>query len=379
MPRPWDLRGRHPHRESFPVSDFMSRFRDLAAAAEGTVLWHPIETPGAALRRLADLADELDVRWDSYGARGPVEVLEGRLAELFGRPAAFFPSGVMAQQSALRVWCDRAGTRRVAMPDLSHLLVHEMDGPRRLHGFEVEHLTSGPEVATAEALSGVVGTLGAVLVELPLRDAGCLLPTWEQLVQLSTAARDRGVPLHVDGARIWESQPHWGQPLTEIAALTDSMYVSFYKGLGGLAGAALVGAEDFLAEARVWRTRMGGTIFRSTPEALAALAGLRDLLPRMAECHAWARALAAELPGLGITPNPTQPHTPTFLLHAAGDEDEVNERLLAVMERDRLQVCGPWWAAREPGRVTTEVVVSTPALAHEPAQVAKRLAEIALG
>jgi threonine aldolase len=361
------------------VSDFTSRFRDLAADADDTIFGHPIETPGDTLRRLAHLADELDVRWDSYGARGPVALLEDQLADLFGRPAAFFPSGVMAQQSALRVWCDRAGTRRVAMPDVSHLLVHEMDGPRRLHGFEVEHLTRGPEVATAESLSSVFGTLGAVLVELPLRDAGCLLPTWEELAELSEAARDRDVPLHVDGARIWESQPRWDKPFPEIAALTDSMYVSFYKGLRGLAGAALVGPEDFLAEARVWRTRMGGTLYRSTPETLAALAGLRDLLPRMAECYAWAQALAAELPDLGITPNPTEPHAPTFLLHAAGDEDDVNERLLAVMERERLQVCGPWWAGREPGRVTTEVVVSTPALAKDPVQAAKLLGEIAIG
>jgi threonine aldolase len=361
------------------VSDFVSRIRDLAATVDGTVLGHPIEKPSATLRRIADIADALEVRWDSYGARGPVAVLEDQVADLFGRPAAFFPSGVMAQQSALRVWCDRAGTRRVAMPDLSHLLVHEMDGPRRLHGFEVEHLTRGPEVATAESLRAVVGTLGAVLVELPLRDAGCRLPTWEELVELSESARDRGAALHVDGARIWESQPRWGKPFPEIAALTDSMYVSFYKGLRGLAGAALVGPDDFLAEARVWRTRMGGTLYRSTPEALAALAGLRDLLPRMGECYAWAQALAAELAELGITPNPSEPHTPTFLLHAAGDEDEVNERLLSVMERERLQVCGPWWAAREPGRVTTEVVVSTPALAHDPARVARWVAEVVHG
>lgn len=361
------------------MSDFLSRFRERAAAVDGTVFGHPIETPGATLRRLGDIADELEVQWDSYGVRGPVAVLEDQVADLFERPAAFFPSGVMAQQAALRVWCDRAGTRRVAMPDLSHLLVHEMDGPRRLHGFEIEHLTRGPEVATAESLRAVVGTLGAALVELPLRDAGCRLPTWEELVELSVSARDRGVALHVDGARIWESQPRWGRPFPEIAALTDSMYVSFYKGLRGLAGAALVGPDDFLAEARVWRTRMGGTLYRSTPEALAALAGLRDLLPRMGECYAWAQALAAELAELGITPNPSEPHTPTFLLHAQGDEDEVNERLLSVMDRECLRLCGPWWAALEPGRVTTEVVVSTPALTHEPAHVARLLAEIAGG
>ena len=167
---------------------------------------------------------------------------------------------------------------------------------------------------------------------------------------------------------------------TLIGDLIGSRVAADRSGLHArLAGAALIGPEDFLGEARVWRTRMGGTLYRSTPEALAALAGLRDLLPRMAECYAWAQALAAELPGHGIAPNPTEPHTPTFLLHAAGDEHEVNERLLAVMERERLQVCGPWWADREPGRVTTEVAVSTPALAHEPAHVAKLLAEIAIG
>ena len=81
--------------------------------------------------------------WDRYGASGPVAALERRVADLLGQPeAAFFPSGVMAQQAALRTWCDRMGSRRVAMPDLSHLLVHEEDGPRRLHGFAVEHLTT---------------------------------------------------------------------------------------------------------------------------------------------------------------------------------------------------------------------------------------------
>jgi threonine aldolase len=218
-----------------------------------------------------------------------------------------------------------------------------------------------------------------VLVELPLRDAGCLLPTWQELRDLSSFARDRRVPLHVDGARIWESQPFWGTSLAEIAALSDSMYVSFYKGLRGLAGAALTGPEDFLAEARVWRSRMGGTLYRSTPEALAALLGLRELLPQMGECLAWARALAADLPAAGITPNPSEPHTPTFLLHAAGTEDEVNERLLSVMERERLQVTGLWRASREPGRVVTEVAASTPALQHEPKRVAQLLAEIAFG
>jgi len=207
-----------------------ARFRAAARDATDTVFWHPIRTPAEVLRSLADAADELDVTWDQYAVRGPVAQLEDELTEIFGTEgAAFFPSGTMAQQAALRVWCDQAGTCRVAMPDIAHPLVHESDGPRRLHGFEVEHLTTGQELATAGSLAAIPGRLGAVLVELPLRDAGCALPTWEQLTELSTAVRERGVRLHVDGARIWESQPFYDRPFAEIAGLADSMYVSFYK------------------------------------------------------------------------------------------------------------------------------------------------------
>jgi threonine aldolase len=359
------------------VPELEDRCREAAEACDAHVFWHGRRTPGEVLRSLGDAADDMGLDWDRYAERGAVARLEEEVAGLLGTEgAAFFPSGTMAQQAALRVWCDRAGVRRVAMPDIAHPLVHEQDGPRRLHGFEVEHLTVGRRVATAEDLEKVPGRLGAVLVELPLRDAGCRLPTWDELTALSEAARERGVALHADGARIWEAQPFWERPFAEIVALVDSVYVSFYKGLGGLAGAALAGPTDFLTEARVWRARMGGTIFHLTAEAVAGLVGLRELLPRMPDCLTWARAFAAELPAVGITPNPTEPQTPQFLMHAAGEADEVNGRLLAFMERDRLAPCGPWWASQEPGRVTTEVMVAEPALEHDPAKVAAWLGEV---
>lgn len=339
-------------------------------------VWQVSRTPAEVLDALAQACRELGVEeWDFYAEGGAVERLEGELEGLFGRPAAYFPSGTMAQQVALRVHAERAGTRRVAMPDLSHLLRHEEDGPRVLQGLQIEHLTQGRTTPTKEHLEAIHGPLAAVLVELPLRDAGCLLPPFEELEELAGAVRDRGAAFHVDGARIWESQPWLGRPLPEIAALTDSLYVSFYKGLGGLSGAALLGEHELLAEARQWRRRMGGTIYRTTPEAVAALVGLRDRLPLMPNLVAWGRELAAALP-THITVQPTVPHINTFHLYAAGHPDRVNARLLAMLEEHGVAFSRSWHAADEPGRIWTEVTVGDGALELEPGAVATLLGEL---
>ena len=150
--------------------------RHLGAGAQSS--------PAQVLAELAEETARLGEagRWDRYGTHGPVGELERRVAELLGKPAAaMFPSGVMAQQSVLRCWTDRQGSTRVALPGLSHLLHHEQDGPALLHGLRYEHLTDAARTATVEDLDAVKGPLGAVLLELPLRDGGYLLPTWEEL------------------------------------------------------------------------------------------------------------------------------------------------------------------------------------------------------
>jgi len=357
--------------------DLVDRLRAATRACTRTVSGHRYRSPAEVLEGLAAACRELGIEeWDSYGERGPVARLESEVSGLLGtEAAAFFPSGVMAQQVALRIWCDRAGTRRVAMPDLSHLLVHELDGPRILQDLQVEHLTTGHEVATATHLGALPGRLAAVLVEVPLRDAGCLVPTYDELAGLSAACRARGVRLHLDGARIWEAQTHLGRSLPDIAALADTTYVSFYKGLGGLAGAALAGAVDVIEEARRWRRRMGGTIFRATPEAVGALVGLRDRLPLMADCVAWARSLAAALPS-HVTVQPRVPHTGTFRLYAAGEPDDVNARLLTYMEEHCLALTPPWFVAAEPGRVVCELAVGPDALEADAVEVARQIGDL---
>lgn len=359
------------------MDDFDARFRAASDACDRTVVWRR-DTPAEHLARLAKEADELDLAWDSYGERGAVALLESEVAGLLGKPAAaMMPSGVMGQQAVLRVWCDRQGSMRVALPDLSHLLHHEADGPRLVHGLRLEHLTTGRRTATVEDLAAIPGPLGAVLVELPLRDAGCLLPTWDELTALSAAARARGVPLHADGARLWESQAHYDRPLDEIAALFDSVYVSLYKGLGAMAGAVVVGDADVVDELKRWRTRMGGTLMRLTPYAVGGLIGLREELPHFAESRTWARALAVELADRGLRPHPAEPHISTFEVYADRSADEVNDRLLAFMDREKVMVCFPFRDGDMPGTSVTELAAYRAATAFEPSQVADWLVEFA--
>lgn len=362
------------------MTDLAQRLRAASAACTRTAIRTPKTSPAETFAALARACEELDLSWDVYGEGGAIERLEQEVAGLLGKAAAvFFPSGVMGQQAALRAWCERTGSRRVAIPDRSPLLVHEEDGPRLLHDFRFEHLTVGQRTATASDLRALPAGLGAVLLELPLRDAGSRLPSWNDLAELASAARELDVPLHVDGARIWESQPFYDRPLAEIAGLADSVYVSFYKGLAAPAGAAVAGPEDFADELRLWRRRMGGTLFRLTPYAVAALVGLRDLLPRMGEYAAWARSFAELLVADGFRVDPDPPHTNTFLVFAEGDADAVNERLLAFMEREQLQPCSPWQTAEVPRFVVTEMAVQSGSLEHDPATVAEWWREVVRG
>jgi threonine aldolase len=363
----------------------LSHTERARAAEPGVTRWLPGRMPDAPADALRDLADvvaaagsgEETGRWDRYGEHGPVAVLESRLAVLLGKPAvAVFPSGVMAQQSMLRVWCDAQGARRVAIPALSHLLRSEADGPRLLHGFDFALLTDGPTVPAVEHLTAIPGPLGAALLELPLRDAGFLLPTWGELVAFSTACRARGIPLHLDGARIWESAPYLQHSPAEIAALADSVYVSFYKGLGGLAGAAVAGPVEQVAEARLWRTRMGGTLFTLLPYAVAALRGLERELPRMAEYHERAVALAARLEAHGIRTSPSPPHTTAFRIHVERDVDDLNERRVVAMEREHLALTPRWAAAEVPGWSWTEFGVGPSTMEWDADEAAETLVRV---
>src|SRR5947209_14773260 len=252
------------------------------------------EPPAEVLARLAQEAAG-EARGDHYGEGEIVQNFEREIAELLGKEAAMVcPTGVMAQQIALRIWSERKHCGTVVFHPMCHLETHEHKAYQWLNGLHARLAGHPVRLRTLEDLQDVAEPVAALLLELPQRDIGGQLPAWEDLQAQTALARERGWALHMDGARLWQAGPFYDRPYSEIAALFDSVYVSFYKDLRALAGAVLAGSEDFIAEARVWRRRHGGELFQYYPLVLSARIGLRERLPRM---PAYAER-ARHLPGI---------------------------------------------------------------------------------
>ncbi|WP_438818844.1 threonine aldolase family protein [Streptomyces platensis] len=335
------------------------------------------ETVRERLDRLvaeAPAAYDLDDWTDFYGNDdGIIGELERRTADALGTEAAvFFPTGTMAQQVALRCWAGRTGNATVAGHPLSHMEVHEGDAWAVVSGLRMVHPTHAQRPPTAAEIYDLPEPFGALALELPLRDAGFVLPTWDELTATVAAARDREAVVHFDGARLWECGPHFGRPLPEIAALADSVYVSFYKSLGGISGAALAGTEDFADEARAWRHRYGGRLFQQWPVALAALAGLDRELPRLpayvAHAKVVARALGEGLAEAGVPwfrVHPGVPHTHQFQVWLPHPPELLNEAVVHQAEQTGTALFRDWaepGPAGPPGVAMTELTVGAGAL-----------------
>jgi threonine aldolase len=134
----------------------------------------------------------------------------------------------MAQQIALRIWADRRHTPVLAFHPTCHLEIHEHKGYAFLHGLQARLVGEATRVLTLEDLCATPGPIAALLLKIPQREIGGQLPDWSHLVAQAEWAHERGIALHMDGARLWESAPFYARTYAEICDLFDSVYVSFY-------------------------------------------------------------------------------------------------------------------------------------------------------
>jgi threonine aldolase len=275
------------------------------------------------------------------------------------------PSGTMAQQIALRIACDRGRNAVIAMHPTSHLELHEETAYARLHSLRAILLGEREQPTSARDLDDLAAAPAALVVELPAREIGGRLPDWPELVALMTVAAERGTWRHMDGARLWEAREHYApSSYADICAQFDSVYVSFYKGIGALAGAMLLGPEDFIAEARVWRRRHGGTLVQLHPFVASAAMRFDGQLAKMAAYRARAGAFAeslAEIDGLSVEPNP--PHVNLFHLHFEAPADALTAARDRIAEEDGVWLAPRFSAERGPRHASAEIYVGDSLLA----------------
>ncbi len=332
---------------------------------------HGRQSLRAAMEALAAEAGD-DEAADNYGTGALIEDFEHEVAGIIGKEAAvFMPSGTMAQQIALRIWSERTGRNVVAFHPTCHLELHEEHGYQRLRGLHARLVGERHRLLTLDDLERIAEPVAALLLELPQREIGGQLPEWDALVAQTAWARERGAGVHMDGARLWEAASYYGRSYAEVAALFDTVYVSFYKGIGGISGAMLLGPAEFLAEARVWQRRHGGTLHSLAPYVLAARHGLRERLGRFPAYHERALAIARALssvPGIILKPDPPQTHM--MHVYLRGDAERLMDAITAIARDERVALTGWLRGCELPGYCMFELTVGDAAFALSDDEIA---------
>ncbi|MBP2001493.1 threonine aldolase [Paenibacillus shirakamiensis] len=285
------------------------------------------------LHVLQEVLDSLDgeLASDMYGSGQIIEDFERDMAKYLGKESAvFFPSGTMAQQIALRIWCDRQNNRSVAYHPLCHLEIHEQDGLKELHHIEPILLGTADRLLRIEDVKNIGQPIACLLLELPQREIGGQLPPYEELEAISAYCRQEGIKLHLDGARLPEIIPYYQKSAAEISALFDSVYISFYKGIGGIAGAILAGEQDFTTESKVWKRRHGGDLISLYPYIVSSAFYFKQREPKMAQYYAEAQELATLYNSChGVNTLPIVPVSNMFHVHIQIPKHELEPLLIS--------------------------------------------------
>lgn len=239
---------------------------------------------------------------DVLGDDPTVQALEAAAAERVGKAAALYmPSGTMANLVALLTHCGRGDEAIVGSQ--SHILHHEAAGAAALGGINLRPVSNDDRghIDAGEVRSLIRGApprTALICIETTHnRCGGAAIPLGE-MREISAEARAAGVPVHIDGARIFNAAVALESDPATLAAEGDSLSFCFSKGLGAPVGSVLTGPADFIDRARINRRMVGGGMRQAGVIASAALYALEHNVDRMAEDHANARRLAGGLAAL---------------------------------------------------------------------------------
>ena len=255
-----------------------------------------VTRPTAAMRRAIA---EAEVGDDVLGDDPTVQALQDRVAELLGKEAAlFFPSGTQANQTAILLHA-APGTEVICEAG-AHIYHYEMGAASAWAGAQLRLVPSPDGILTAQLVrdhirpkSPHLPRTTLVAMENTHNSAGGVVWPLETMREIRHVAGEGGLPVHLDGARLWNASAASGVPLADYAACADTVMVSFSKGLGCPIGSALAGSRAAIDRAWTFRKRLGGGMRQVGILAAAALHALDHHLDRLGADHRRARRLAA--------------------------------------------------------------------------------------
>ncbi len=267
-----------------------------------------VTRPTPAMRRAMA---EAEVGDDVYSEDPTVNRLELRAAEIFEREAAlFFPSGTMGNQAAIRV--HTCPGQEVICEARAHILNYEMATMAAFSGCLARPLHAEDGILTWNLIaphvrgrSTVRASTGLVELENTSNLAGGSVYPPEVADEICARAHELSLPVHLDGARIFNAAEALGKGVAEITRSFDSVMFCLSKGLGAPVGSMLIGNKAFISEARIVRKMLGGGMRQAGVLAAAGLVALEEGPGRLHVDHENARLLAeglAEIPGIAIDP-----------------------------------------------------------------------------
>lgn len=261
-----------------------------------------VTRPSAAMRQAVANAEVGD---DVLDGDPTSRALEAAVAEALGKERAlFFPSGTMANQAA--IWVHTTPGTEIFCDAESHIFHWEIAGAAALCGVQCKLVKGQGPVYRAHDLRAQLRTPSIhapepslVCMENTHNGAGGVVTSVEEMQAIRDVAREHALPVHIDGARLWNAATVLNRPLADLAACGDSVMVSFSKGLGAPVGACLAGSDEFITKAHRARKRFGGGMRQSGMLTAAALYALQHNYARLAEDHASAQYLAQVVQGAG--------------------------------------------------------------------------------
>lgn len=293
----------------------------------------PTEAMRAAMRE-AEVGDDGRVDAEGRGGDPTVNRLEDHAADLLGKEAALFcPSGTMANLVALATWCER-GDAAALEPDLHVFRTEKSPFMEKFLGIQPVLYTRDAEGMPEEASFASACAAGVKLacVENSHNFGGGICVSLARQQALAAAAHKAAVPVHMDGARLFNAAVALGVDAAQLAACADSVMFCLSKGLGAPFGSVLCGTREFIAKARQTRKLLGGGMRQAGIMAAAGLVALRTGIERLAEDHENARHLGAALAAYDeFVLTPVQSNIVMLDISASGRSSEWFEQKLAPL------------------------------------------------